>query len=69
MPVSPEEFFMLYFSANLFEEIAAENNRYICKKKLCSMNLQRGKLPTLSCLEFCKEVIEGLAGNILNKMT
>lgn len=29
MPVSPDEFVIRYFSANMFEETAAENNRYM----------------------------------------
>jgi hypothetical protein len=31
MPVSSDKFFMLYFNANLFEQTAAEANRYITK--------------------------------------
>jgi hypothetical protein len=71
MPVSPDEFFMLYFNANLFEEIAAETNSYISKKnkKLYNMNLHSANLTTLSHLEFCKKVFEVLVGNILNKLT
>jgi hypothetical protein len=33
MPVSRDEIFMLYFIANLFDEMAAGNNRYINTKK------------------------------------
>jgi hypothetical protein len=57
---------MLYFNANLFEEMSTETNRYI---GLYNMNLQSPKLPTLSALEFHKKVAEGLAVNVPNKMT
>jgi hypothetical protein len=50
---------MLYFTANLFEEITADNNRYTnINKILYNVNMQSVKIPTLSQLEFCKEVIE-----------
>jgi hypothetical protein len=35
MPVSPDAFFILYFSANLFEDISAENNIY--EQKTCTI--------------------------------
>jgi hypothetical protein len=34
MPVSADKFFMTYFSANLFEEIAVETNRH---RKNCTI--------------------------------
>jgi hypothetical protein len=34
-----------------------------------NINQQQAKLPTLSRLEFHKKVIEGLVGNVQNKMT
>jgi hypothetical protein len=34
MPVPTDEFFVLYFGASIFEEIADENSRYICKKNV-----------------------------------
>jgi hypothetical protein len=60
MPVSPDEFFKLYFSAYLFKEIAAENNRYI-RKNLYNMNLQSAKLPTLShqAVPYLKRLVAG----------
>jgi hypothetical protein len=41
MPVSPCEFFWLFFSATLFDEIAAETNRYLGKKINKAMPLKK----------------------------
>jgi hypothetical protein len=39
MPVSPCVFFQLFFSATLFDEIAAETNRYVSEKINTAMPL------------------------------
>jgi hypothetical protein len=57
-----------FFSANLFEETAAETHRYISKNPY-NMNCQSAKLPALSHQEFHKEMNEGLVGDVPNKMT
>jgi hypothetical protein len=41
MPVSPCEFFRLLFSATLFDEIAAETNRYVSEKINKAMPLKK----------------------------
>jgi hypothetical protein len=41
MPVSPREFFRLFFSASLFDEIAAETNRYVSEKINKAMPLKK----------------------------
>jgi hypothetical protein len=41
MPVSPCEFFWLFFSATLFNEIAAETNRYVSEKINKAMPLKK----------------------------
>jgi hypothetical protein len=53
MPVS-----MLYFVANLFEEIDDETNRYTSETNLYNKNLQSAKLLYLSYLELRKKVTE-----------
>jgi hypothetical protein len=47
------------------EEIAAETNRYVGN----NMNRQSAKLPALSHLDVHEKVIEGLVGNVWNRMT
>jgi hypothetical protein len=41
MPVSACEFFRQFFSATLFDEIAAETNRYVCEKINKAMPLKK----------------------------
>jgi hypothetical protein len=41
----------------------------VCSFHLYNMNRQSTDIPTLSHLEFCKKVIEGLVANKQNKMS
>jgi hypothetical protein len=50
----------------LFEETAAETNRYI--KNLHNINQQLAKLPTLSHMQFGKKEAEVPVQNVENKM-
>jgi hypothetical protein len=54
------------FSATLFEEIAAESNRWK-QKNLYNMNRQSEKLPSLSHWNFVKKVVEVLVANVEEK--